>query len=85
MGRSNSFHKLHSKKKKKNTIQEKDVNPYELWKRQKPSYKYLKVWRCLAKVVVPNPKMVKIGPKIVDCVFISYANNSSVYKFLVYK
>ena len=84
MGRSNSFHKLNSQKKNI-PYKKKYVNPYELWKRRKPSYKYLKVWRCLAKVVVPNPKMVKIGPKIVYCVFISYTNNSSVYKFLVYK
>ena len=45
----------------------------------------MKVWGCLAKVVVPNPKNVKIGPKTVDYVFIGYANNSSAYWFLVYK
>ncbi|CAL8118819.1 unnamed protein product [Prunus armeniaca] len=33
-----------------------DKTPYELWKGHKPSYKYLKVWGCLAKVAVPNPK-----------------------------
>ena len=44
--------------------------PYELWKGRKPSYHYLKVWGCLAKVEVPKPKKVKIGPKTVDCVFI---------------
>ena len=40
---------------------------------------------CLAKVVVPTPKKVKIGPKTVDCIFIGYAQNSSAYRFLVYK
>ena len=30
----------------------KDVTSYELWKGHKPSYKYLKVWGCLAKVGV---------------------------------
>ena len=39
----------------------------------------------LAKVDIPNPKKVKIGPTTIDCVFISYANNSSAYRFLVYK
>ena len=29
-------------------------SPYELWKGRRPSYKYLKVWGCLAKVVTPR-------------------------------
>ncbi|GKE36110.1 pol polyprotein [Tanacetum coccineum] len=28
---------------------EKEVTPYELWMGRKPSYKYLRVWGCLAK------------------------------------
>ena len=40
---------------------------------------------CLAKVVVPIPKKVKIGLKTVDCIFIRYAENSSAYQFLVHK
>ena len=40
--------------------------PYELWFRRKPSYKNLKVWGCLAKVMVPSLKKMKIGPKTVD-------------------
>ena len=59
--------------------------PYEKWKGRKPSYKFLKVWGCLAKVVVPKPKMVKIGPKTVDCIFIGYASNSCAYRFIVHK
>ena len=43
------------------------------------------MWGCLAKVVVPTPKKVKIGPKTVDCIFVGYAQNSSAYRFLVYK
>ncbi|OMO62209.1 Zinc finger, CCHC-type [Corchorus capsularis] len=61
-----------------------DKTPYELWKGRRPSYKYLRVWWCLAKVAVPLPKKTKIGPKTVDCVFIGYAHNSSAYRFLVY-
>ena len=37
------------------------------------------MWGCLAKVVIPNHKKVKIGPKIVDYVLIGYVNNSSAY------
>ena len=62
-----------------------DKTPYELWKGRSPSYKYLKVWGCLAKVMVPIPKMIKIGPKTIDCIFIGYAINSSAYRFLVHK
>ena len=36
---------------------------------------------CLTKVVVPKPKMVKIEPKTVDCIFIGYV--SCVYRFIV--
>jgi hypothetical protein len=43
------------------------------------------LWGSLAKVVVPIPKKIKIGPKIIDCVFIGYAHNSSAYRFLIRK
>ena len=33
---------------------------YELWKGHAPNLKYLKVWGCLAKVMLPNPKKRKI-------------------------
>ena len=62
-----------------------DKTPYELWKGVKPSYKFLRMWGCLAKVAIPTPKRVKIGPKFVDCIFIGYAHNSSAYRFLVHK
>ncbi|WKA09039.1 hypothetical protein VitviT2T_026717 [Vitis vinifera] len=58
---------------------------YELWKGRKPSYTYLRMWGCLAKVAVPPPKKVKIGPKTIDCIFIGYAHNSNAYRFLVYE
>ncbi|RVW85618.1 Retrovirus-related Pol polyprotein from transposon TNT 1-94 [Vitis vinifera] len=40
-----------------------EKTPYELWKGRKPSYTYLRMWGCLAKVAVPPPKKMKIGPK----------------------
>ncbi|PKI57989.1 hypothetical protein CRG98_021620 [Punica granatum] len=52
---------------------------------RRPSYDHLRVWGCLAKIVVPTPKKVKIGPKTVDCIFIGYAHNSSAYRFLVHE
>ncbi|GKA49062.1 retrovirus-related pol polyprotein from transposon TNT 1-94, partial [Tanacetum coccineum] len=64
---------------------EKEETPYELWMGIKPSYQYLRVWGCLAKVAVPTPKAQKIGPKSVDCIFIGYAKNSSAYRFIVHE
>ncbi|GJV31553.1 retrovirus-related pol polyprotein from transposon TNT 1-94 [Tanacetum coccineum] len=55
---------------------EKEETPYELWMGRKPSYQYLRVWGCLAKVAVPTPKAQKIGPKSVDCIFIGYAKKA---------
>ena len=64
---------------------DKDQTPYELWMGRKPSYQYLRVWGCLAKVAVPTPKTQKIGPKSVDCIFIGYAKNSNAYRFIVHE
>ena len=33
-----------------------DLSPYELWKGYKPNLKYLRVWGCLAKVMLLDPK-----------------------------
>ena len=30
--------------------------PYESWKGHAPNLKYLKVWGCLARVMLPDPK-----------------------------
>ncbi|GJW51720.1 retrovirus-related pol polyprotein from transposon TNT 1-94 [Tanacetum coccineum] len=64
---------------------EKEQTPYELWMGRKPSYQYLRVWGCLAKVAVPTPKAQKIGPKSVDCIFIGYAKNNTTYHFIVHE
>jgi hypothetical protein len=39
----------------------------------------------LAKVNIQAPKKRKLGPKIVDCVFLGYAQNNTAYRFLVVK
>ncbi|RVW64853.1 Retrovirus-related Pol polyprotein from transposon TNT 1-94 [Vitis vinifera] len=71
--------------RKNRTKKKAEKTPYELWKGRKPSYTYLRMWGCLAKVAVPPPKKVKIGPKTIDCIFIGYAHNSNAYRFLVYE
>jgi len=57
--------------------------PYELWKGFQPNLKYLRVWGCLAKVMLPDPKKRKIGSKTSDCLFLGYAKHSVAYRFLV--
>ena len=37
--------------------------PYKLWKDHAPNLKYLKVWGCLAKVMLPDTKRRKIRSK----------------------
>ena len=64
---------------------DEDKTPFELFKGRAPTYKHLRVWGCLAKVMVPAPKQVTIGPKTVDAIFIGYAHNSNAYRFLVHK
>ena len=63
----------------------KEQTPYEIWMGRKSSLSYLRTWGCLAKVNVPINKKRKLGPKIVDCVFLGYAQRSIAYRFLVVK
>lgn len=39
----------------------------------------------LPKLVIPNPKKSKLAFKIVNCMFIGYAQNSTTYRFFVLK
>ncbi|WVZ07142.1 hypothetical protein V8G54_020488 [Vigna mungo] len=59
--------------------------PYELSKGYQPNLKYLRVWGCLAKVMLPDPKKRKIGSKTADCMFLGYVEHSAAYRFLVVK
>ena len=59
--------------------------PYELWKGNAPNIAYLKVWGCLGKVLFPEPKKRKLGPKTFDAMFIGYVENSATYRFLITK
>jgi len=52
-------------------------------KNRSPNLDHLKVWGCLAKVKIPENKRKKIGPKIVDRIFIGYASDNNANKFLI--
>jgi hypothetical protein len=43
---------------------------YELWEGRKPNLEHLKVWGCLAKVMLPEPKKRNLGSRTCECVFI---------------
>lgn len=47
--------------------------------------KFLKVWGCLAKVMLSDPKKKKIGSKTFECIFTGYSDRSAAYRFLVLK
>ncbi|KAL0342899.1 UNVERIFIED_CONTAM: hypothetical protein Sangu_1177300 [Sesamum angustifolium] len=55
------------------------------WKGKKPSLKYFRVWGCLAKVLIPEHKRKKLGPKTIDAVFLGYVETSYALRFLVMK
>jgi hypothetical protein len=52
----------------------KEKTPYEELIERKSSLSYFRTWGYLAKVNVPIKKKLKLGPKIVDCVFWGYAH-----------
>ncbi|KAL8093519.1 hypothetical protein AgCh_035404 [Apium graveolens] len=62
-----------------------DKTPYELWRKRRTSLSYLRVWGCLAKVLVPEHKRKKPGPKTVDCIFLGYLETTTARRFLVLK
>ena len=59
---------LNSSKLPHNLWGEANKSPYELWKRRILTYKILKVWGCIEKVLIPLPKKTKLGPKMVNSV-----------------
>jgi len=59
-----------------------DRTPYELWKGYAPNLNFLRVWGCLATVWLPMLKRENISPKTFDSIFIGYAQNSAIYRFI---
>jgi hypothetical protein len=66
-------------------MKNKEKTLYEEWIERKHSLSYLSTWGCLAKVNVSINKKYKLGPKIMDCIFLGYAHHSIAYRFLVIK
>ena len=62
-----------------------EKTPYELWKNRRPNLRYFKVWGYLAKIAVPPTKKTKLGSKVIDFVFIVYAQHNVDYMFFVIK
>jgi len=60
-----------------------DITPYERWKRRTPNIQFFKVWGCLAKVSISKLKKRIVGIKTVDAIFIGYALDNNVNRFLV--
>ena len=56
----------------------KEQTPYEIWIGRKQSL-------TCAHINIPINKKRKLGPKIVDCVFLGYAQRSIAYRFFVVK
>ena len=61
----------------------KEITPFEEWEKKRLNLSYLRTWGYLAKVDVPINKKQKLGPKIVDCVFLSYAIHDVGYRILI--
>jgi len=55
----------------------------KLEKHPQPNLKFLRVWGCLAKVMLPDHKKRKLGSETSDCLFLGYAEHNVVYRFLV--
>jgi hypothetical protein len=66
-------------------IKNKEITPFEEWEKKRVNLSYLRTWGCLAKVNVSINKKCKLGPKIVDCIFIGYAFHNIGYRFLIIK
>jgi hypothetical protein len=64
-------------------MKNKEVTPFEEWEKKRLTLSYLRTWGCLAKVSVPITKKCKLGPKMMDCVFLGYAFHSVRFRFLV--
>jgi hypothetical protein len=66
-------------------MKDKEITRFEEWEKKRINFSYLRTWCCLAKVNVPINKKRKLGPQIVDCVFLGYAFHSVGYRFLIIK
>ena len=63
----------------------KEITPFEQWKKKRPTLSYLCTWGCLEKMSVPITKKRKFGSKTVNCVFLGYVIYNVGYRFLKVK
>ncbi|GJX24407.1 zinc finger, CCHC-type containing protein [Tanacetum coccineum] len=59
------------------------TTPYEIWYKKRPNLSYLRVWGCRAVVRLLDPKRKILGEKVIDCIFVGYAEHSKAYSFYV--
>ncbi|GJR24537.1 zinc finger, CCHC-type containing protein [Tanacetum coccineum] len=61
------------------------ITPYELWTKRKPNLNYLRVWGCREIVRLPDPKLITLGERSIECIFVGYAEHSKAFRFYVIK
>jgi hypothetical protein len=59
-----------------------NVSPYEAWNDKKTKLNYFKVWGCVAFYKVSDSQKIKLEPRGLKSVFVSYAQNSMAYRLL---
>ena len=65
-----------------NKVPSKSVKktPYELWNGKPPKLNYMKVWSCVAHVLILDPGRDKLLAKTKRCLFVGYLKHSKRYK-----
>ncbi|GKF77777.1 zinc finger, CCHC-type containing protein [Tanacetum coccineum] len=59
------------------------ITPYDFWTKKKPNLYYLRVWGCRAVIRLPDPKLVTLSERGIECIFVRYAENSKAFRFYV--
>ena len=60
-----------------------NVTPYKHWKWRTPNIQFFKVWVAWLRFQYRNRRKRKSTTRLVDAIFIEYALNSSIIRFLV--
>jgi hypothetical protein len=55
--------------------------PYKVWHRKKPDVSHLRVWGCVAYVLIQRDKRQKLGSHMEKCIFIGYPDGYKGWKF----
>ena len=58
-----------------------NATPYELWYKKKPRVDHLRVWGCVAYVLVQKDKRAHLGSHMEKCIFIGYPDGVKGWKF----